>query len=256
MADRSFDGLSNKFSQHIYATDKGRLRLALLEEDLFNQGPDWNQPLDILDAGGGMGQLSARLAGQGHRITLCDISAEMLAGARSNFAEQAPAAEPRFLQAAIQDLPQLLAGHDYDLVLFHAVMEWLQQPYQALQQLLELLRPGGHLSVMFYNRHALNWRYLTSNQFALAMQEQVQTKPDSLTPPGPLDPYEVAAWLEQAGLNMKAWTGIRCVYDHVPRPLKPKLDYDEVLQTERHFARRPPYRELGRYVHMLVQKPD
>ncbi|GAL25562.1 S-adenosylmethionine-dependent methyltransferase functionally coupled to the MukBEF chromosome partitioning mechanism [Vibrio variabilis] len=34
--------------------------------------------LKVLDAGGGLGQVSQRIAERGHHITLCDLSSEML----------------------------------------------------------------------------------------------------------------------------------------------------------------------------------
>jgi ubiquinone/menaquinone biosynthesis C-methylase UbiE len=41
--------------------------------------------LVVLDAGGGMGQLSALLAAAGHKVVVCDISNVMLEKAREEF---------------------------------------------------------------------------------------------------------------------------------------------------------------------------
>ncbi len=38
-----------------------------------------------------------------------------------------------------------------DLILFHAVLEWVADPLSVLQTLWSMLRPGGTLSLMFYN---------------------------------------------------------------------------------------------------------
>ncbi len=57
---------------------------------------------------------------------------------------------------------------DFDLVLCHAVLEWLAQPQQALHKLFGLIRPGGHLSLMFYNRDALIFRNLIRGNWRTA----------------------------------------------------------------------------------------
>jgi S-adenosylmethionine-dependent methyltransferase len=39
-----------------------------------------------------------------------------------------------------------------DLILFHAVVEWMAAPLEALRVLERLLQPGGYLSCLYYNR--------------------------------------------------------------------------------------------------------
>mgnify|MGYP000507113195 FL=1 len=87
-SDRNFDDLSKRFKNNIYGTPKGMLRLYALREDFSNAEIGNQYPLTILDAGGGMGQFSSELAEKGHKIELCDISHEMLEGAKSLFFEQ------------------------------------------------------------------------------------------------------------------------------------------------------------------------
>ena len=83
MQDRNFDDIAEKFSRNIYGTTKGQLRQAILWQDLepllAQLGPG---PLRVLDAGGGEGQTAIKVAQLGHHVTLCDLSAEMVARAR------------------------------------------------------------------------------------------------------------------------------------------------------------------------------
>ena len=53
-----FDRLSNRFSHNIYNTPKGQIRLALLKQDLAERLKKPQQ--QILDAGGGQGQLARK----------------------------------------------------------------------------------------------------------------------------------------------------------------------------------------------------
>ncbi|MDH2433099.1 methyltransferase domain-containing protein [Pokkaliibacter sp. MBI-7] len=182
MQDQNFDQLSQQFQKQIYDTIKGQIRLALLQEDFQQAGPDLSQPgLKVLDAGGGIGQFSATLAARGHQVTLCDLSEEMLKLAREEFARTAPGAEAQFIHGPLQVLSEEHLGQ-FDLLLFHAVMEWLVDPFEALQRLLPLVKPGGFFSVMFYNKHALRWRYLSSAQFGEGMGDTFRRREGSLTP--------------------------------------------------------------------------
>src|SRR5690606_14560841 len=86
--DQSFEGITHKFTRNIYATNKGRLRLAVLERDLAPWLNQANQPpLRVLDVGGGMGQVSMLFARAGCQVTHTDISAEIVEQAQRVHAE-------------------------------------------------------------------------------------------------------------------------------------------------------------------------
>lgn len=165
MSDHSFDGLSEKFAQNIYATSKGKIRTAVvwrdLEQGLAQLG---DRPLRILDAGGGFGFFAQKLAALGHDVTLCDLSADMLALAKEQIAEKKLTDRIRLVHCSIQDLPVHVHG-SFDLVLCHAVVEWLAEPKQTLAGLLNYLKPGGLFSLLFYNRDALLFQSLVVGNF-------------------------------------------------------------------------------------------
>ena len=253
--DRNFDGLSARFKQQIYGTLKGQLRLTLLDLDLEQCLPELTQgPLKILDVGGGMGQFSSALAAQGHHVTLTDISAEMLDDARAIFNEVAPEAEVRFMVGPLQDLPQQLDNSEtFDLVLNHAVLEWLDDPKQAVHMLTSLLSPNGVLSLMFYNRHAIVWRNLVNGSWQRAHNKHFHHNKNQLMPQNPLDPHEVHQWLTDLHLTTLRWRGIRCVHDHMPKFMREQKNLQEFTEIESDIGLKPPYRDLGRYVHMLCR---
>ena len=83
MQDKNFDKLAQKFAKNIYGTPKGEIRAAVLWRDLVPAlAKLGDKKLRVLDAGGGFGYFSQRLARLGHEVVLCDISAEMLAQAK------------------------------------------------------------------------------------------------------------------------------------------------------------------------------
>ena len=70
--DRNFDDISHKFAKNIYGTNKGKIREAIVWQELENILARYptNKPLTILDAGGGQGQIACRLAKLGQNNTV------------------------------------------------------------------------------------------------------------------------------------------------------------------------------------------
>lgn len=137
MNDRHFDELATRFAEKIYGGAKGAIRLAVLQADLAETLPD--RPLRILDIGAGLGHMALWLAQRGHHLTLAEPATPMLDGARERFQQAGQAAE--FIQAPWQDLLGQLT-EPYDVVLCHAVLEWLAEPESILPVLHQLTAPG------------------------------------------------------------------------------------------------------------------
>lgn len=252
--DRNFDDLARRFTDNIYGSPKGRIRLAILQEDLdtlLSRFPA-NTPLRILDAGSGLGYMALYLAQRGHEVVLCDHSAVMLQRAKQLFAEQAPAAKVTFIESPVQALQQYVRGQ-FDVVLFHAVLEWVSEPQQTLQDLLRFLRPGGFFSLLFYNRNSLVMRNLLRGNFRKLAADQFAGDPKSLTPTNPLLPEDVLGWLAASGLTVLSRTGVRIIYDYLSREIREQRSFEDILEMERRYCRQEPFIALGRYMHVLAQ---
>jgi S-adenosylmethionine-dependent methyltransferase len=252
--DRNFDGLSQRFNNQIYGTLKGKLRLKMLDEDIASI-IESEQSLQILDVGGGMGQFSSILCALGHEVTLTDISSEMLVEAKAIFQEVAPNRSAEFICTPLQDLAKH-TDKQYDLVLNHAVLEWLADPLQAVETLNQFVKPKGHLSLMFYNRHSIVWRNLMNGSWQRAHNDSFHHDKNALMPQNPLDPQEVYNKLTDLGYNIVSWRGIRCVHDHMPKFMRDKKTLDEFVSIEKELGLTAPYRDLGRYVHFVCKKSN
>ncbi len=254
MADRNFDELAERFERNLYGNPRGQLRLQLvseaLEKDCAELGS--NKTLRVLDAGCGLGQMSLLLARQGHQVTACDLSADLLARAQQRIAQENAAAlnNIRFHCCSLQTLDQHAEG-TFDLIIFHAVLEWLEQPREGLQQLLRWLRPGGELSLLFYNRHSLIYKNLLRGKFRRIDEQDFRGDPGGLTPINPLLPDEVAHWLAELRIEIVTRRGIRTFYDFMDQtmhPQKPQVAAPEdILRMERKFSTQEPYRGMARY---------
>ncbi len=252
-SDRSFDGIGAHFQNKIYNSPKGKIRLHLLEADFAETLPELSHtPCRVLDAGSGQGQFSLRLAQQGHQMVLSDLSREMIEQARKQFTEERLGAT--FLHAPIQSLPQQL-DTPFDLILNHAVLEWCEDPRTILNTLISLLRPGGTLSLMFYNIHGIRLRNLVRGNLKKVKSNQFRGDPGSLTPINPLDPAEVIQWVEDAGLTILTQSGVRIFHDLMDAAPRNKIPLEDILEQELALRHQTPYREMGRYIHLICRKP-
>lgn len=210
MQDRNFDDIAEKFSRNIYGTTKGRIRQAVLGQDLHDLLQTLPQrPLRILDAGGGEGQMACELAALGHKVLLCDLSGEMIRRAEAAAREKGVSDNMQFVQCPAQHIAEHLE-QPVDLILFHAVIEWLAEPQHALAALVDCLAPGGAISLMFYNIHGLVMRHMILGNFAHVEAGVPKIKKSSLLPDHPLEPAKVYQWLEQLGCRSAARPVLEC----------------------------------------------
>ena len=152
-SDTNFDGIATSFEEEIYGSSKGYIRLRVLWKDLLSEIPQiGGGGLSILDAGGA-GHMALRMAQLGNTVVLCNASREMLDRAAQSTLQEGLSDRITIVHAAIQDLERASVG-EFDVITCHAVLEWPADPWGALDQLVKLLMPDGHLSLMFYNRNA------------------------------------------------------------------------------------------------------
>src|SRR3546814_18910810 len=134
--------------------------------------------------------MSLWLAQQGHDVTLAEPAEPMLEGARKQFA--AAGQQATYIQAPWQTVESQVEGR-FDLVICHAVLEWLAEPQAILPVLHRLTSADGWLSLAFYNRDALIYRNLLKGHFKKLRSPTYAGERQSPTPPQPLAPHQPAA---------------------------------------------------------------
>ena len=246
--DRIFDGIADKFTKNIYGTTKGRLRHTLLCDVLTPFVSQNEKPLNILEIGGGTGVMSAHLASLGHNIVLTDASKEVL--------EQAKVSLDPFTNVEIrhQYLQEIKDIHDFDMVLCHAVLEWLEAPYEAITNLYNSMRKGATLSLSFFNQDAnlfANAIYGNFDYIAKGMKAKKQVR---LNPNQPLSAMKVVEFCESIGFNILDKSGVRCFHDYMRDISHQSAKYEDLLAVERQYHRQQPYLWLGKYFHLMLEK--
>ncbi|KXS34655.1 MAG: SAM-dependent methyltransferase [Idiomarina sp. T82-3] len=248
-----FTGISQKFARNIYGSTKGRLRMAVLKRDLapFIDGPKRT----ILDVGAGLGQVNEWFLTKGHAVIHTDIAADMVEEAQQNHEQLGLTRRAQYIVAPLEALTAQLPDQQFSLVLCHAVLEWVEDGEQAIQCLSQLLKPGGTLSLMFYNRDAQLMANAVYGNFDYIARGLKVKKTVRLSPQQPRRPQDVEKWLTEAGLQVDTKTGVRCFHDYL-REVEHQQRYDELLDLEMEYNQQSPFRELGRYQHWLIRKPD
>ncbi|MCG8533217.1 MAG: methyltransferase domain-containing protein, partial [Desulfovibrionales bacterium] len=163
-------------------------------------------------------------------------------------------AMPFFLHGPIQELD---LPHDFDLILCHAVVEWVVDPSILIRRLAERLAPGGILSLTFYNFHGMVFKNLLRGNYKKILREDYHGWPGSLTPAHPRKMEAVMEWVHGVDtdpLSLVCHSGMRVFHDYnldmATRDNHPEI----VVELEVKFSREEPYRSMGRYQHLIFEK--
>ncbi|EGN74954.1 methyltransferase family protein [Idiomarina sp. A28L] len=255
MVDRAFESDVKRFNKNIYQTEKGQIREAVLSADLSflwqSQPENGAEALTCIDVGGGLGQINSQFAKAGYQVTHTDIAAEMVVGAEEEHSKQGISQHYRYLQSSLQKLDDVIGNEQFDVVLCHAVLEWLADPYAALTPLIERVKPGGWLSLMFYNLDAKLMANMIYGNFDYVNAGLQVKKKVRFSPNYPLKPENVIARLGQFPVTLVTHSGVRCFHDYMR---KPDYNAEQLLALELQYRNQNPYRQLGRYQHLLLKK--
>ena len=257
-ADRNFDEVADHFAQKVYGGLKGQIRLAVLKRDLDALLPEMaaglGRPLRILDVGAGLAQLSLMLAAKGHECTITDVSSAMLAKAQSQAQTELTAEQLQqvhFITGAYQDVSAALTGH-YDVILCHALLEWLESPADIMAFFNKHLAVGGLVSLCFYNPAAPVYRNLIMGNFN-HLNRPKPTDSRTLTPTNPVARETVLDWLAY-DYDIVTESGIRTFYDYAPHKRGGLSVADAVIEMELKYSTELPFRLMGRYLHIMAKR--
>ena len=255
--DRAFTNDVARFQKNIYQTAKGRIRQAVLQADLADliNAP---HPLRVLDIGAGIGQVNQLFAAAGHQVVHSDIAAEMVEAARFAHHDAGLSVQYTYLTASLQQLPEVLttecADQQFDVVLCHAVLEWLAEPERALALIKPMIKPQGWLSLMFYNKHAKAMANLVYGNFDYVKAGLKVKKKVRFSPHNPLTIQQVQGWAAGQNLTLCRHSGVRCIHDYL-REVQDQ-SRDDLIAMELSIRQQDPFRPLGRYQHFLLRAND
>lgn len=244
-SDIVFDGIANKFAANIYGTSKGQIRHRIL---CHAMSPFLVSPQHILEIGGGTGIMTKHLCELGHSVTLTDASEDVLTHARVLLEG---VEHVRIEQSYLQEITDI---GEYNMIVCHAVMEWLDAPFDAIHSLYKQMQKGALLSLSFFNHDAnlfANALYGNFDYIAKGMKVKKQVK---LNPKQPMSAKAVIEFCESIGFTVKAKTGVRCFHDYLKDREHQKTKFNELFALEKEYCQREPYLWLGKYFHVMLEK--
>lgn len=238
-------------------TPLGRMRQDLILHHLLEH-PLLAEPCNVLDAGAGTGGYALALARSGHRVVVVDYCGEMLRLARKHFASAGDVvlARAEFLCAPVDSLAQQLSNRRFGLLMIHTLLEYLPDPEAALGQLLALTAPGALVSIVIVNEHSNVWRLgaiqRDPDRALAALSGSLPATGLFSTGRRLLDLERVQRMLDRAGFEITARYGIRIFADgYTADDLSQPATYQALMALEAAAGKRDPYRQLGRYHHLL-----
>lgn len=260
--DRNFDAIADHFEKKVYGGLKGDIRLAVLRRDIFEHcaqmSKDLGRPLRILDVGAGLAQIAIELATQGHTVIINDISENMLEKAKTSAAQLDQKLDINWYVCPYQALEEKLdqvGTEKFDLILCHALLEWLAEPAMVMDFFDRQLTDNGALSLCFYNPASFDYRNLIMGNFNLL--DNTEYKADnkkSLTPNHPVAKQEVESWLVAHHYQTVRTSGLRVFHDYSPLKRGGHTDPEAVIRMELRYSQLEPYKWLGRYLHILTTR--
>lgn len=237
-----------------------RFGYELVEHNLKKHIPVDSRPLRILDAGGGNGLDSLRLARMNHRIELVDVSRQMLNDARANAALAGVNERLHTHAIDIHGIGEHFSANEFDVVLCHNVIQFVDDLNPLLETLTEVLKPGGFLSVISTNQYSLPYQ--------AAFLEQDLDKAYALLEPGdqynPVfdvevhesRPDEIIASLAALGLKLEKHYGIRCLFNYwgTNEMKEDSAVYAKLKKLEFELTERYPYYLTARQFQLIARK--
>ncbi len=264
--DKNFDGLVEHFENKIYGSLKGKIRLQLLKDELLKQVLSDRGNLNVLDIAGGLGQLTIWLSSLGHRVTYVDISHEMLLKAQQKAKVAGVFSKIHWLHLPLQQLsletlaqfPVADPNHKnqkahFDLILAHAVLEWLGKPFAGLDDILKLMNVDTTLSLSFYNRQSIILHNVLRGNFRKVLSDDFRGVAGGLTPLNPLNPDDIRRFLKQNNCIIEDEMGLRSFYDYLPKQIKEKINARDIIEMEQRLSHQQPFVDMARYVHFMVR---
>ena len=220
-----------------------RLRYTVTEANLLRHLD--TGPQRVLDVAGGNGVEALRLAARGHEVTVLDPAGAMLHRAIETADALDMADLLHVVQAGALDAPEVFAGHEFDVVLCHNLLHFVDEPGEVLGAVIAPLRTGGLLSVLGPNADfdpmhaALRERDPAEAVRALSREASVG---------------ELVALLAELGVEEVVRYGVRCVSDLLPNVDTDPVFLEDLERLELAMADRMPQLLTARFFHLVARR--
>ncbi|WP_406056816.1 methyltransferase domain-containing protein [Streptomyces sp. NBC_01077] len=239
----------------------GRIRYTLAEANLMRRlDAPGGGLLRILDLAGGDGGDAVRLAARGHHVTVVDHAPAMLAAAETRAAASGVTERLTCLQADVTALPADITTGEFDVVMCHNLLQYVDDVPGTLATALTPLKNGGLFSLMAINRHSAPLNIAVRKMdpaAALAALDSDRLRNEMFDSELTLHTAEeVIPVLEDLGCHDVRHHGIRSFCDYITDDAR-KYDqayYDDLERLELATTDRAPYMHTARLFQLTARK--
>lgn len=237
-----------------YARNAGLIRFDLVTRALREFLPA--SPWRIVDVGGGYGRQAIMLARLGHSVVVVDHDPAMLDMVREALADEAMTVRGRVeLVLGAGEAAGHFVGTDFDLACCHSVLMYVDDPAPLISSLVQLVRPGGMISVLSTNKDAIAMRSGLQGRWREAAQSLLTGTQagDGYAPSRDYAREDIVRLLEAAGASIKTWYGVGIFTDH----LAASCCSDQIAEAcalEWLAGSRDPYRQVARCFHLIAER--
>ncbi|MFI9294008.1 methyltransferase domain-containing protein [Streptomyces gardneri] len=243
----------------------GRLRYTLAEANLMRHldgpdGPENGRPLRVLDLAGGDGGDALRLAARGHHVTIVDYAPAMLAAAAERATAAGLSERMSCVRADVTALPADLTAGEFDVVLCHNLLQYVDDVPATLAGALAPLKDGGLLSLMAINRNSAPLNIAVRE---MDLKAALAALDDDRLPTAMFDAEltlhtaeEIVPLLRDLGCRDVRHYGIRTFCDYITDDAR-KYDkeyYDDLERLELATTARHPYPHTARLFQLTARK--
>jgi ubiquinone/menaquinone biosynthesis C-methylase UbiE len=203
---------------------------------------------DVVDVGGGSGTRAVPLAKAGCRVVVIDASTDALASLARRATEAGVGERITAVQADADQLDAVLPRASADLVLYHQVVQDVDDPDRSVAAAAALLRPGGYLSVLVPGRLSAALAAALAGRAAEALSIMAADPAVDRR----YDAPSLRSLMEQAGVVVETITGVGVVSALVASRSRAE---DSVADLEWALGRHPILGQIGGDLHALGLAP-
>jgi phosphoribosylformimino-5-aminoimidazole carboxamide ribotide isomerase len=255
----SFESNLNKWKDE-QSTTWSKFSYELVENNLKKHIPVESPPLRILDAGGGNGVDSLALARMNHQVDLVDTSQQMLDDANVTAALSGVSGRIKTHAVDILSLSKQFPKPEFDIVLCHNVIQFVDDLEPVLDLLLKMLRPGGFLSLITVNQYSSAYQaaFLEGDLDKAydSLDQAVQHNPTFNIDVREFRANDLSDTLIRKGCQIENHYGIRCMYNYWgTNEEKNDVEVNEKLRKlEFELSNREPYKHTARLFQLIARK--
>ena len=235
-----------------------RLRSELAWENMRRFLPENSSECRALDAGGGTGFVTVRLARLGFEVVLLDGSVEMLRVARREAEAFGVSARISFCHSDVSQLPRIVDAGSFDMVVCNNLLEYAEDPSVTIRDIAHVLRKDGVFSILVRNRagevlkdaiKSRDWKLAAANLTAETVVDTLYGEALRV-----FTPDEVRNLCVRAGLEVVAECGVRVFSDYLAVENLTDTTYDQVFELESTLAPRTEFSGIARYIQVIARR--